>query len=418
MVVRPFAEGDCFATFRNHLAKVERAIGELENDYVLKASPSELEAYFIDKAHIEPLVIVSDSHYIEEKRATTIDPRAYDDFPYFQFEGPPPAAPATELLVALPYTGDRLLWRLQASVYDLRPTPEIEIADDRVIFSYVFRDDMADPNRIKSAITEHVQALIVGASRVSVDAIAHNERSVHEVREALKRKRDIATRAVSAMEGLGIPMKRREEPLTYVAPATRRKAPVARPAVTAGKFQREPALELEEYEHILQVLRSMALVIERSPGSFAGLQEEDIRTQFLLTLNGHYEGGATGETFNAEGKTDILVRVADRNVFIAECKYWRGPKGFDDAIQQLLGYLSWRDSKAALLIFNRGQQSTAVRTKMHEVMSARPEYRRTVPHSDDGEGRYVFVKRSDPGREILITTMLFDFPTTTDANKT
>ena len=131
---------------------------------------------------------------------------------------------------------------------------------------------------------------------------------------------------------------------------------------------------------------------------------------YLMQLNGHYEGSATGETFNASGKTDILVRVENRNVFIAECKIWDGPKSFSDAIDQLLGYLSWRDSKCALLIFNKRKGSSAVREKMHNSMVARAEHRRTLAHDHNGDCRYVFVKTSDPGREIQITTMLFDVP--------
>lgn len=61
----------------------------------------------------------------------------------------------------------------------------------------------------------------------------------------------------------------------------------------------------------------MAIVIERSPASFTSLDEEAIRTHFLLQLNGHYEGLATGETFNASGETDILIRVDNRNAFVA-----------------------------------------------------------------------------------------------------
>lgn len=41
------------------------------------------------------------------------------------------------------------------------------------------------------------------------------------------------------------------------------------------------------------------------------------------------------ETFNSSGKTDILIRVENRNIFIAECKFWRGPKSFGEAIEQL-----------------------------------------------------------------------------------
>jgi hypothetical protein len=193
-------------------------------------------------------------------------------------------------------------------------------------------------------------------------------------------------------------------------PAKRRENPVRRPAVTTARYKPEPILDEKEYQHILDVLKSMSLVIERNPSSFATLDEETIRDHFLLQLNGHYEGSATGETFNAMGKTDILIRVENRNVFIAECKFWRGPKGFDEAIDQVLSYLTWRDSKCAFLVFNKTKDSSAVRQKMHEVMESRAEYRTTIFHTPDGDSRYVLVKDSDPGREISVTTQLYDIP--------
>ena len=160
----------------------------------------------------------------------------------------------------------------------------------------------------------------------------------------------------------------------------------------------------------MEILKSMSLVIERSPSSFATLKEEAIRDHFLLQLNGHYEGDATGETFNASGKTDILIRAGNRNVFIAECKFWRGPNSFNQAIAQLLGYLTWRDSKCALLIFNRTKDSSAIRIKSHEIMESRPEHRKTLFHHESGDSRYVLVKDSDPGREITLTVQLYDVP--------
>ena len=47
---------------------------------------------------------------------------------------------------------------------------------------------------------------------------------------------------------------------------------------------------------------------------------------------------------------------------------------------------------------------------MHEIMLARAEYRKTVSHDANGDSRYVFVKESDPGREIQVHAMLFDIP--------
>ena len=273
-----------------------------------------------------------------------------------------------------------------------------------------FRTIRRSRERLKAEIERSISSLAGAVSTLAGDVENHNREAPRAVRAALERKLSKAKDAVSAVAGLGIPIKQRPAPATFVVPTKRRESPVSRPSVPKEKFAPEPALDQREYEHILGVLRSMGLVIERSPGSFAALDEEAIRTHFLLQLNGHYEGLATGETFNSSGKTDILIRADNKNVFIAECKFWRGPKSFSDSIDQLLRYLSWRDSKCALLIFNQTKNSSAVRQKMHEIMLARAEYRKTVNHDANGDSRYVFVKESDPGREIQVHTMLFDIP--------
>jgi hypothetical protein len=43
-------------------------------------------------------------------------------------------------------------------------------------------------------------------------------------------------------------------------------------------------------------------------------------------------------------------------------------------------------------------------------MEARKEHRRTISHKADGDSRYIFVKPSDEGREIIITTQVYDIP--------
>jgi hypothetical protein len=70
------------------------------------------------------------------------------------------------------------------------------------------------------------------------------------------------------------------------------------PPATSGPFKPEPILEETEYQHILDVIESMVKVMERSPKAFHSIDEEALRTHFIVQLNGHYEGQATGETFN------------------------------------------------------------------------------------------------------------------------
>jgi hypothetical protein len=57
------------------------------------------------------------------------------------------------------------------------------------------------------------------------------------------------------------------------------------------------------------------------------MSEENRRQTIVGTLNTHCQGRASAEAFNYQGKTNILIRYEDRNLFICECKFWTGPEG-------------------------------------------------------------------------------------------
>ncbi|HCC60511.1 MAG TPA: hypothetical protein DEQ55_00775 [Pseudomonas sp.] len=150
--------------------------------------------------------------------------------------------------------------------------------------------------------------------------------------------------------------------------------------------------------------------MERSPEAFKSMNEEALRQDFLVQLNGQFEGKATGETFNMSGKTDILLREADRNVFIAECKFWKGPKAFKEAIDQLLRYTTWRDGKTAILIFNRGIDTTTVMNGIDAHVKEHPNFKRAVSWSHESGFRYVLRANDDAGRELFLTVLVFHVP--------
>lgn len=407
--MHPFRNGDTFATFRNLEQSVIAEIDDLQNDYVAKASLAELEQHFVDKGTVEPLVLHPDAYHIEDTSGTELE--VTHDFRRAVFPGERAFVRGTRVVVAIPFEGDKQLWGIRPSTFSISGYPDLDVSEDRIRITYAFPDDSPEPDRLKQGIDRDVASLASAVENLRRDVLNHNNSVRTAVKNALQRKYRYALGALNAVASLGIPMKPNAVPATYNVPTKRRQISTSLPKVSAGPYKPEPTLDEKEYNHILQILRSMALVVERSPESFSSLDEEAIRTHFLLQLNGHYEGTATGETFNSSGKTDILIRVDNRNIFIAECKFWQGPKAFDEAITQLLGYLSWKDSKCSLLVFNKTRNSTSVREKMHEVMISREEHRKTVASGSDSDGRYVFVKTSDAGREIIITTMLFDMPT-------
>lgn len=199
--------------------------------------------------------------------------------------------------------------------------------------------------------------------------------------------------------------------MTYAAPQVRRKIEPRLPAAPSTPFRPEPVLQEAHYQHILNVIDNMTLVMERSPTAFAEMGEEDIRQHYLVQLNGHFEGAATGETFNHQGKTDILIRAEGKNIFIAECTFWRGEKQFVETVDQILSYLSWRDTKAAIILFNRNKGFSQVLAKIKEALAEHPHRMQGPKDESETRFRYVFGNPSDHSREIILTVVAFDVPT-------
>ena len=298
---------------------------------------------------IDPLVLNVENRYIKDRTGVQID--VSHDSRRVIFPGQRAVVTGTRLDIAIPFEGDPDLWKIRASAFSVSGYPEIDIRGNEVVFGVSFPDDSADQESLRSEIERGIDSLTNAVGNLKAEVDSHNNSAPGKIRQVLARKREHAQSVVGTVASLGIPIRRSEAQPIFNIPTKRRQTPIKRPTVATGKYEPEPTLDEEEYKYILEILRSMTLVIERNPSSFASLNEEAIRDHFLIPLNGHYEGGATGETFNASGKTDILIRADNRNVFIGECKFWRGPTSFNKAIDQLLSYLTWRDSKCALLIF-------------------------------------------------------------------
>ena len=178
----------------------------------------------------------------------------------------------------------------------------------------------------------------------------------------------------------------------------------------AVKEEQRVSLALDQYEQILQVLTNMASVMERSPEAFWGLKEEHLRDHFLVQLNGQFAGSATGETFNFTGKTDILIRRDNVNLFVAECKFWRGPKQFTEAMDQLLGYATWRDTRLALLIFNRGGNLSNTLSKIPGLVKSHGSFSQELDYPSETGFRFLVKHPDDAKRELVLTVLVFEIP--------
>jgi hypothetical protein len=72
--------------------------------------------------------------------------------------------------------------------------------------------------------------------------------------------------------------------------------------------------------------------------------------------------------------------------------------------------LGWRDTKAAVLIFNRNTNFSAVLNKVASAVPKHPQCKRDRGRSDESTFRYVFARSDDVDREITLTVLAFDIP--------
>ncbi|MER7688638.1 hypothetical protein [Streptomyces sp. NPDC097610] len=80
--------------------------------------------------------------------------------------------------------------------------------------------------------------------------------------------------------------------------------------------------DADSYQLAVRLLVGARNQMERLPALVASRPEERLRDILLVSLNAFFEGESTGETLNGKWKTDLLLRIGDRNVMVGECKIW------------------------------------------------------------------------------------------------
>jgi hypothetical protein len=382
-------------------------IEAIDPDRLLNAGEAALCAALVDSYSIDVPTILADQMAVHEQREVDVDV-SRDPGRRIIERDRPFYVKGQALTVAVPFDGDPGLLHYQPNRFDFNP-PRAEVVGTelRMTFAEVELDADAVRRQVEGAVGRvewYLEAQREQVGRFNQTLKQHAEDAVRRRKQRLLQQRGVVA-------GLGIPIRPRAgAPATYALPVKRRQPAIDRVPTTAQPYAPEPVLAMEEYERILHIIGNMAAVMERSPSAFGRMQEEQLRDHFLVQLNGQYEGMAAGEVFNCEGRTDILIRADGRNVFIAECKFWNGPKALSAAIDQILAYTTWRDTKTAVILFNRRKDFSAVLGKIPEAVRQHPSFRRDVESEGETQFRFVLARPDDPSREIRLAVLVFDVP--------
>lgn len=407
-----FTHGDLDDVLRAQTQRIPELVNQVPKDQFLVSTDEQLVQHFISQLSVEPLTLHEDSAEMDQDE-TQVDVSG-DRNRYWStdFDGPR-TIPGTEVTITIPYTGDPQLWNLKPNPCRLRfpighITPHRGEQAGALIITITKPHDASqeqfrqERDKTLFDVRDHIRNQCGQVERFNNELPKHIQAAVDARRQRLQQHEEL-----SAI--LDIPLKRRDGAPPIKPIKVEKKITQPLPPPPKSGFKPEPGITKELYENILNIIRHEGRTFETTPATFAKLEEEELRDIILAHLNGHYQGGATGETFRKSGKTDIRVEDQDRAAFIGECKVWRGPKELLQGMDQLLGYLTWRDCKASLIIFNKNAKGfTKLLETVPEALSKHLLLVKDLGQQGEGEWRHIFRSQEDENRHVTVHTYLFN----------
>jgi hypothetical protein len=373
MVDYLFSGSELGAALQQQASKVREAVEAVPEEHLWQADADEWAVALADEFRVEPPELQVEEMYREEAREVMVDVGG-DPHRYFSPFTANTRIRGYRIVVRIPFTGDSAVFELRPSSFTYNP-PVGEVVEDELTYTLDYPHD--SPPNIDEQVNDFVGTVQQWLGFARGDIESFNNTLVQEAQRAISdRRRRIEQRdahlATSTIP-VGKPGNKRK---TYIAEAiVRRPAPkLPKAKATEQPVQLEPVLADAIFEHILGVVRMQALQLEQSPKTYAALDEEARRDLFVATLNTHYEGRGAAEAFNVNGKTDILIRYEGKSLLIAECKFWTGAKGFTEAIDQLFGYASWRDTKLTLIMFVQEKGLTEIIEKARAALEEHTQF--------------------------------------------
>jgi len=386
-----FNTGHLEAGLDEHQSKVSAKVRKIDADRILSTPVEDLVDEIFNEFVVNPIELDMAAKSSPGVKDAPMKVQGYERM--IEVDG-------SRVELHIPFNGDSELFKMRPSQFTLNP-PRLEVRGKVLVAAFEGRAPL-DPAAARASLDRQVSDTEqwIGLQRPSIDRF--NDELENLARTAIETRRAKVLKDRQLESFLDVPVQARPDAAKSIVtgPVRRRPNPAAK---ASTPFAPEPALSDETFGEIIDVIRATTHIMERLPATASAMGEESLRDHLLIGLN-HQFGPATGETFNGRGKTDIYIPVdgSDGSVFIAECKIWKGPAGIGKAIDQLLGYLTWRDTKAALIVFQRRGSPTDVWAKIVDAVRAHPSYKR-----DRGVEGTVFTLAadSDESREIHLAVL-------------
>lgn len=308
------------------------------------------------------------------------------------------------LEVKLQFNGDQELFRYKPSSYNFNPPLYDKLRSSEVVRYFDYRTKNRDAEEVGEELRSDIEGwkddVQSWVENLNSDIRQMRETAEIKARSAIERRRGEVETKTEVLDDLGVDTGGSEDQ-GFVIPEKKRSIELPKP----NDSNSPSIIPDNHYLEILSLIDDLGVNIERSADTVRDLDEESLRDIFLIGINSHYAGIAQGESFNRSGKTDILLPYENQNLFVAECKFWSGQAGFADAMDQLLGNLTVRDSQACLMIFSDRANFEWVREKAEEGAKKHEQFETELPDYDDHD---VYRFKSDAGTPVKVAVKVFN----------
>ena len=415
-----FEKGETTSWFRAISDNIRDEINKLTNAEICNTDLGDLAEYYFAKYQIEEIQIFTENI---TKELTETKIQRYNQFyrpGYSEFGSQYHMIDGYKITFTIPFDGDKDLLYLRPSTFYMQSFPVDRViapTDDdygKIIFSLEYAKSELQRTENSNEIVQkgfqrEIDTYFKTIETINKEVRNYNSGLQNIVEKYLEARLQKANDYLQMRERLELPLK-----INANAPNTKpivlKKAKKKKEVSFPNRQEPEKNYEISDvhYVNIKSIISLACISMEKTARTFNKLLEEELRDVILSNLNSHYQGTASGETFNKVGKTDIYIPFENKAAYIAECKVWHGSKKFVEAIDQLCGYTTWRETKTSLIIFNKENKDFSSLVDSIDAVLKTMERCKNLIRLEHNQWQGIFSKELASKDTLIINVMIYD----------
>ncbi len=397
-----FTKYDSYGYFEVRKNLVKNDINNLDKK-ALENSEDSLSLILFHKWKIEPFK--TEDYYQSDGGEVDIDLSQNPKY-FASHTGKRIIKKGKRIKIHIPFSGGTLdLFSVMPSSYTT-VYPKGKVLENEVILNFDFLSESESSEELLKRIKYDEELVLKYLNWLNKDISQYNEQIQNLISSEIQTRKSKLEKDDEIINSLGIPSKKKEDanPIGFVNPIEKFNIEI----LNEDSPSKDPILYESTYDKITRTINSILINIERCSKPIKDLKEESLRDMIVTALNASasFNGLVSSEAFNRSGKTDILIRYKDKNLYISECKIWKGEIYFIEGITQLLDNLTWRDSKCSYIIFSRNSDFQDVLEKSKEYIENHSNYISFEKDVSESSFKYKFLSSHGSKKEVFLTLHL------------